>query len=88
MLCLSCSQIYHKLQELPSAHQTAVTELTTCFGEDLPASLPGWATSLHQCPNLALKILQDESLGWMVEVEWLPPQQSPPSQQRQTAPPR
>ena len=31
-----------ELQELSSARQTAVTELTTCFGEDLPASLPGW----------------------------------------------
>jgi len=29
-------------QELTSAHQTAVTELTTCFGEELPAAtLPG-----------------------------------------------
>ena len=38
------------LQDLTSAHLMAVTELTTCFGEDLPAPLPGWARQRQRHP--------------------------------------
>jgi len=44
-------------QELSSADQTAVTELTTCFAEDLPQPLPGCRRHLLSLPMAICHIL-------------------------------
>jgi len=62
-------------QELSSARQTAVTELTTCFGEDLPASLPGLGggvaaasstvSSLPTASDCSAQVCFDNNHNWL-----------------------
>ena len=39
-------------QELSLAHQSALTELATCFGEGLPESLPGCGQHPKSLPEV------------------------------------
>merc|ERR1719507_146601 len=64
-------------QELSSADQTAVTELTTCFAEDLPQSLPGLAggtgvaaasstvSSLPTASDCSAQVCFDNNHNWL-----------------------